>query len=131
MLNHARNFVQFVAVALVSGLVISPIEPVEATILHARETPITVQYHGSDLDTPQGVAGLYRRIRAAAQSVCGEPDDAQLRDKRLWNECVDRAVAGAVARVHSESLSAYREQQIHGRKRLVNAPESLAVREPR
>jgi UrcA family protein len=128
MLNRARNFVQFVAVGLVSGLVMSPVEPARATILHARETPVTVQFHGSDLDTPQGVAGLYRRIRAAAESVCGQPDPALLWDKRLWNECVDRAVAGAVASVHSESLSAYREQQIHGRKRLVKAPDSLAVR---
>jgi len=72
---------------------------------------------------------LYRRIRSAAQTVCGQPDDALLLSKVIWDQCVDQAIAGAVARVHSESLSAYRGLQFRGRKRLlVEAPKSLARR---
>jgi UrcA family protein len=121
MLNSARNFVHIVAVVLFAVLMVSPIEPVKAAIVHAQATSVVVRFHSGDLDTPQGVAGLYRRIRAAAETVCGRPDDARLLDKLLWNQCVDQAVAGAVTKVHSESLSAYQGYQIRGRKRLLLA----------
>jgi UrcA family protein len=131
MLTCARNFVHIVATALVAVLTVSPIEPVKAAVLPARATSVTVRFYSGDLGTPQGVALLYRRIRAAAETVCGQPDDAFSLDKLLWNQCVEQAVAGAVTSVHSESLSAYRGHQNHGRKRLVlAAPAALAGREP-
>lgn len=130
MLRYESN-VHIVAVGLVAILMVSHIEPVKAAIIQPRATSIIVRFHGSDLDTPQGVADLYRRIRAAARAVCGDPDDALLLDKLIWNQCVDQAIAGAVGRLHSESLSAYWGHQMRGRKRLLlEAPESLAVREP-
>jgi len=121
--------VHIVPVAIVTAVILSPIEPVRATMLGLRATSATVRFHSGDLDTPQGVAGLYRRIRAAAQAVCGQPDDALLFDKVLWNECVDQAIVGAVASVHSDSVSAYRGHQSSGRKRnFQGAPKSLAAR---
>jgi UrcA family protein len=127
MLSPDRS-VHILAVALVAVLMASPLEAVDAAILRARASSITVRFHSGDLDTPQRVAGLYRRIRTAAESVCGEPDAALLLDKLVWDQCVDQAIAGAVASVHSESLSAYRGHQIRVQKRLLLAPESLAVR---
>jgi hypothetical protein len=50
-------------------------------------------------------------------------------DKLIWSQCVDQAIAAAVASIHSYSLSAYRGSQLRGRKRL-EASETLAVREP-
>jgi UrcA family protein len=91
---------------------------VRAAIIPAQSTPVTVRFHSGDLDTPQGVASLYRRIRAAAEAVCGQPDDVLILEKELWNECVDRSIAAAVASVHNESLSAYRGHQFRGRRRL-------------
>jgi len=123
MVDSTRNFVHIAAVVPIAVLMVSPIAPVKAAILRPQATSVTVQFHSGDLDTPQGVAGLYRRIRAAAETVCGRPDDAFLLDKLLWNQCVEQAVAGAVTRVHSDSLSAYQEYQVRGRKRwLLAAP---------
>jgi UrcA family protein len=132
LLNLDRNLVHIVvSVSLVAVLMVSPIEPVRAATLHARATSVTVRFHTGDLGTPQGVAGLYRRLRAAAEAACGQPDDALFLEKMLWNRCVDQAIAGAVASVHSESLGAYRGHQIGGRKRLLlEAPGPLAVRGP-
>jgi UrcA family protein len=128
MLSYDRNIHIIVAVALVAALIAWPIEPVKAAILSPRATSITVRFHSEDLDTPQGVAGLYRRIRAAAEAVCGQPDDTLLLYKRIWDQCVDQAIARAVASVHSESLTAYRGLQFRGRKwLLVEAPKSPAV----
>jgi UrcA family protein len=121
MLSFARNFAHIVAIVPVAVLMVTAIEPVEAATLHPRATSITVRFHSGDLDTPQGVAGLYRRIRTAAETVCGHPDDALSLYRLLWNQCVDQAVAGAVTSVHSESLSAYQGYQIRGRKRLLVA----------
>jgi UrcA family protein len=124
MLSFARNFVHIVAVVPAAVLMVTAIEPVEAAIVYPLRTSVTVRFHSGDLDTPQGVAGLYRRIRAAAETVCGQPGSALFLDKRPWNQCVDQAVAGAVTRVHSESLSAYQEHQVQehqgrGRKRVL------------
>ncbi len=128
MLRCCRNVHIIVAGALVAVLSMLPIEPVRAVILPARTRSVTVRFHSGDLDTPQGVAGLYRRIRGAAQAVCGQPDDALSLYGLIWNQCVDQAIAGAVASVHSESLSAYSGRQIRGRKRpLPDAPQFLAV----
>jgi UrcA family protein len=127
MLSSDRNVHIIVAVSLVAALMVCPVEPVKAAIPDARVRSVTVRYHSEDLDTAQGVADLYRRIRTAAQTVCGQPDDALLLYKLIWDQCVDQAIAGAVANVHSESLSAYRGLQVHGRKRLLaEAPTSLA-----
>jgi UrcA family protein len=128
MINLDCKVAHIVAFGLLTVLSVGP---VNAAILPARATSVTVRFHSQDLDTLPGVAGLYRRIRAAAQSVCGQPDDAIMLDRLIWEQCVDQAVAGAVASVHSGTLSAYRGHQIRGRKRLLpEAPEALAVRSP-
>ena len=121
MLDSTRNFVHIAAVVPIAVLMVSSIEPVKAAILRPQATSVTVRFRSGDLDTPQGVAGLYRRIRAAAETVCGRPDDAILLDKLLWNQCVEQAVAGAVSKVHSDSLSAYQGDRVRGRKRLLLA----------
>jgi UrcA family protein len=121
MVDSTRNFVHIAAVVPIAVLMVSPIEPVKAAILRPQATSVTVRFHSGDLDTPQGVAGLYRRIRAAAETVCGRPDDAMLLDELIWKQCVEQAVAGAVSKVHSDSLSAYQGDQVRGRKRLLLA----------
>jgi UrcA family protein len=128
MLIFNRNVVHIVAVSLVAVFTVSPIEPVRAATLQAGATSVTLRFHSGDLDTPRGVAGLYGRIRAAAETVCGQPDEALLLARILWDQCVDQAVAAAVGSLHSESLSAYRGHQIHGRKRLLlGSAGSLAM----
>ena len=123
MLNGARTHAYVLAVALVSGLMVAPIQ---AAILYPLASSVTVRFHSGDPDTPQGVAGLYRRIREAARAVCGQPDNAILLDKLVWDRCVDQAVAAAVSNVHSESLSAYQGNQIRARKRLLLAGPKVA-----
>lgn len=126
MIRFDREVIHIVAFVLLAAL---SIEPVNAAILPAEARSITVRFHSGDLDTLPGVAGLYRRIRAAARSACGQPDDAFLLDRLIWDQCVDRAIAEAVGRVHSGSLSAY--WGLHGRKGAsLEAPEALAVRGP-
>src|ERR1700735_2016771 len=106
-----RAVAHIVPVALFTVVMLSPVELVRGAAPDGEVPSVTLQYRGTDLDTPKGVSILYRRIRSAASSVCGAYDNALLEAKVLWNECFDQAVAKAVATVHSETLTAY-----HGRR---------------
>jgi len=79
----------------------------------------TMRYHDLNLNTPEGVAGLYRRIQGAAADVC-QPVEGSLFVNRLfrteWNDCVSHAVANAVKAVHNDNLSAYHWDRIRGLK---------------
>jgi UrcA family protein len=115
MLKSDRTVFRIASVALFAASMLSPIECVQAARNDDEAPSLTLQYRSTDLNTPHGVTRLYRRIRAAASSVCG-PFDRAL-EKQQWNQCVDRAVARAVVSVNSESLSAYYWRQIRGRNR--------------
>jgi UrcA family protein len=59
---------------------------------------VTVSYRDLNLATPEGTGTLYRRIRGAARTVCGEAGRS-LREQGLWTSCYNDAVARAVASV--------------------------------
>jgi UrcA family protein len=104
-----RTIAQIVPLLVV--LMLSPVEIVRGAAPDAEVPSVTLQYRSTDLDTPHGVAVLYRRIRSAASSVCGVYDRVLSEEKVRWDQCVGQAVERAVAAVHSDSLTAY-----HGRR---------------
>ncbi len=88
---------------------------------------VTVQYRITDLDTSQGIATLYRRIRTAAATVCRPLESSLLERTLLHDECFSHAVANAVRAVHNARLNAYHMQRIRGWKQpREEAPVSLA-----
>jgi UrcA family protein len=105
----SRTIAQIVPLFVV--LTLSPLEIVRAAAPDAEVPSVTLQYRSTDLDTPHGIAILYRRIRSAASSVCGVYDSVLSEEKMRWDECVGQAVGRAVAAVHSDTLTAY-----HGRR---------------
>jgi UrcA family protein len=106
-----------------------PSQSVQAAV-NADEAPsVVVRYSATDLGTPQGVSGLYRRIRGAATTVCRRFDDAPLEQKQRWDICFNHAVAQAVLNVHNDNLSAYHWRQIRGLKwPWTQTPTALAAR---
>ena len=88
-----------------------------------------MRYQRTDLDTSEGVAILYRRIRAAATIVCQLLESALLERSALRNECFSHSVADAVRAVHSQPLSLYHWRRIRGWKQLpIESPTTLAGR---
>jgi UrcA family protein len=59
-----------------------------------------VRFADLDLNAPQDVAELYRRIENAARKVCAE----HVRDK---DDCIRRAIANAVAKIDRPALTAF------------------------
>jgi UrcA family protein len=98
----------------------------------AVEAPpsVTVRYHDLNLNNPEGIATLYKRIHNAAIEVC-KPLEGPLVVNRIfwitWEECFDPAIANAVKAVNNEKLSAYHLEHTRGWKRLeADAPATMA-----
>jgi UrcA family protein len=129
MFNSDRTRVGIVMAAL--AMLAVPLIPVLARAADnsGEARSVTLHYHTTDLDTPEGVATLYRHIRGAAAEVCSPFESRLLERKLLWNDCFSHAVAYAVRATHNEALSAYHWQRIRGWKHQgVEAPTSLAAR---
>jgi UrcA family protein len=76
---------------------------------------IDVHYVATDLARPEGAEALYRHIQRAAQLVCHEPNvRADLQRFRLYQQCYERAVDTAVAKVDSSALTALHRSKTHG-----------------
>lgn len=73
-------------------------------------TSQAVHYGDLNLSTPAGVRALYRRIRLAASSGCGQVAAAPL---EIYASCVRRATEAAVRAVNNPDLTALH----HGKKR--------------
>ncbi len=65
---------------------------------------VTVKYRDLNLNTIEGANTLYRRIRGAARTVCGEEGRA-LFEQQAWRACFEDALARAVATVNSPLLT--------------------------
>ena len=130
MIESGRPRNHLLRVGLIAVLMVSPIEWVQAGAQDDEAPSVTLQFHSTDLNTPQGISRLYRRIRAAASTVCNRLDGASLEEKARWHKCFDKAVAEAVAHVNSESLSAYHWHRTRGWEHpWIESPTSLATRE--
>jgi UrcA family protein len=69
---------------------------------------ITVRFDDLNLEQPRGVAALYRRVRLAAEQVCGEPrGPGEAIISADWRACVAQAVDRAVVTVDRPALTAY------------------------
>jgi UrcA family protein len=120
MFKSLRFAVRLVALAVLPVLFIAE----SAIASAATEGPqsVTVRYHDLNLNTAEGIASLYRRLRNAASEVCRPSDLRELARLAYRNDCFDHSVADAVRNVHNEALSAYHWQQIRGWKHPEIAP---------
>jgi UrcA family protein len=65
---------------------------------------VEVSFRDLDLNTPSGAAKLYRRIQAAARSVC-QYEPTSPRENSIWQHCVRPTVDAAIAKVNNPLLT--------------------------
>ena len=94
-------------IGIVAGGCMSPVMTACASDLGGAPTSRTVQLRAVDLSSPERVAALYRRIRNAARGACGYADTRFREEQTAWDDCVDKAIGRAVARVASADLTDY------------------------
>jgi UrcA family protein len=66
---------------------------------------MVVSFKDLNLSSTEGAAVLYRRIKHAAQEVCGDGDGSRLSRSHLTLTCVNQAVSRAVAQVNNPMLT--------------------------
>jgi UrcA family protein len=71
--------------------------------------PLTkiVSYADLNLNGEAGARVLHGRLRMAAAQVCAPLRGTSLRERTNWRDCVDPALARAVAKVDEPMLTAY------------------------
>jgi UrcA family protein len=101
-----------------SSLIISTLGLI--SLAHAAQVPdapqMTVHFADLDLTKVDGAAVLYKRLRAAAETVCGLREDRDLATATAFKKCVQSALASAVMRVDRAELTAYYRAHAEHRK---------------
>jgi UrcA family protein len=67
-----------------------------------------VSFRDLNLNSPEGAAVLYARIKSAANEVCGNPDRFDL-SHLMMQTCVKEAVSRAIAQVNRPMLTSLHE----------------------
>ena len=98
MFKPHRAIIRVLAPAVVALLTMSLFANARAADDTEDARSITLQYLSRDLNTPQGVSILYRRIRAAATRVCVPFESRALDRKVLWDQCFNDAMANCRSR---------------------------------
>ena len=127
MFNPNRFMLGLAVLALPSALWAAD----AAAAVSVQDPPsVTVRYYDLNLNSSQGVTGLYQRIRGAASEVCRSFEGREPLERQVTrNDCFTQAVANAVRAVHSDALSAYHWQQIRQhRTHESDTPTSVARR---
>ncbi len=86
------------AIAWLGGTVAQAGEP-DNSVPHK-----VVSFHDLNVNSPEGAAVLYQRIKMAAYEVCGNPDRFDLSELKL-QICVKDAVSRAIAQVNNPVLT--------------------------
>ena len=76
---------------------------------------VTVHFADLDLSHDQGITVLYRRLKAAAGTVCTAQNGRDLGSQMRYEICWQRALGTAVAKVDRPALTAYYRAQFKGR----------------
>ena len=112
-INYNKN----IALATVAALAVASL----AISAHADESGVrvparTVHYSDLNLNTQAGAERLYRRIRGAAEQVCGDVGSRQLEEAMAARACVEQAVAASVRAVHNPRLTNTYNAHVGGAK---------------
>ena len=104
------NYTKQIAMATIASICVAS----AAMGAHADELNAptrTVRYSDLNLDTPAGISVLYKRIRYAAEEVCGDASWRGLAEAAAAKACVDHAVYVSVHSVNNAKLTS--EYQAH------------------
>jgi UrcA family protein len=75
---------------------------------------VVVHFADLDLSRSQGAAVLYRRLRAAAETVCAPLDDRDLGRHLRFKACAQSALCRAVAELDRPALTEYYRARTSG-----------------
>jgi UrcA family protein len=83
----------------------------------------TVKYADLNLNTQAGVAVLYKRIRNAAEQVCGDVGARELAQAAAAKACVDQAIVATVHAVNNPMLTAENGGHVGAPQKQINVAD--------
>jgi len=112
---NSKRRVSARVVALAGCLLAGALSAAHATIPSDSAPSVAVKYSDLDLSTQEGALILYRRIAAAARTVCPDEDIRNLELFARSRACQAEAIARAVSDSHIPQLAAvYAARSKHG-----------------
>jgi UrcA family protein len=93
---------QFLAIAVSAGMLVSGLASAEIDNKESQEESVTVTYSARLAASEAGFAELKRKIRRAAEQVCGPQNRRRAGTLSQWadnRQCYDSAVASALKAV--------------------------------
>jgi UrcA family protein len=72
-----------------------------------------VNYSDLNLESEKGARILLARLRLASGEVCGVFASPELSMRQRWQECVDKAMAGAVTKINSTAVTTLYARIVH------------------
>jgi UrcA family protein len=115
-----RNFTKQIAMATVAALCVASATGAYAGEAWVNAPTRTVHYSDLNLNTQAGAAVLYKRIRTAAEQVCGDVNSRRLDEAAVAKACVDHAVYGSVQSVNNVKLTNEYNARIGGAQKSIN-----------
>ena len=113
-----KNYLFYMVKFSLFGLILASVPVITNaadSIKFNGEKSVTVSYGDLDITRAEGVKVLYRRLKNAANEVCGVHvgDREILGVITVKNKCVKSAIADAVKSIHNDQLDAlhYREDK--------------------
>jgi UrcA family protein len=104
---NTNNPIRIAAAALLFAVLAAGAQAADVPQVH-------VKYADLNLNTAAGATVLYRRIRGAADQVCGVSSDRDLARVTQAKACAAHAVADAVAAVNAPILTSIYQVKIGG-----------------
>ncbi len=74
----------------------------------SNRAPSLVKFADLDTSNAQGAATLYRRLNAAAKSVCQDLEPGrELARVRVYTDCIHTALSNAIVKINRPAVTAY------------------------
>jgi len=107
VLRHASERLSAGAAAVAITVLMLFTVSVRATEPEAVPPKVLVHYSATSFETAEGTAGVYRKLKSAARSVCGLNNGSHLTVEQTLaaRECFETALADAVRRIDSPKLT--------------------------
>jgi UrcA family protein len=72
---------------------------------------VSVNYGDLDLNRSEGRELLFKRLKNAARTSCAQFDTRALSQQRMFDQCVDKAIAGAILQIKAPAMAALYTQK--------------------
>jgi UrcA family protein len=80
---------------------------------------VSVNYGDLDLNRSEGREVLFKRLKNAAKTTCAQFDTTPLAQQRMFDQCVDKAIAGAILQIKVPAMAALYTQKTGNKLALV------------